>query len=221
MATLTDPHWECVPPILKEVFITIGRYPLARRFYLAGGTALALQLGHRTSVDLDFFSPEDELLDESRAEIISALQESFTFDVLTDTIGNLHLSIQGSIVGFMGYGYRLLAPTIELEGVALAGLLDIGLMKLDALVGRGARKDFYDLYFLSRHIPLDELLEQGQPKYSHVRDFGMMALTALANFEIADHQVPVETRSSLPWEEVKAFFTSEIRRIGHRWFEEQ
>jgi len=220
MAVLTDPHWECVPPVLREAFLAIGEQPFAHRFYLAGGTALALRLGHRISVDLDFFSHEDELLDASRAEIIAALRKYFAFDTLKDTIGNLHLRIRGSVVGFMGYGYHLLAPTAELEGISLAGPLDIGLMKLDALVGRGARKDFYDLYFLSRHVPLDELLERGQDKYPHVRDFGMMALTALANFEIADQQAPVETLSPLLWEKVKAFFVGEIRRIGHRWFEE-
>jgi hypothetical protein len=57
VATLNDPHWELMPPFLQEIFIHIGKFPFASRFYLAGGTALALQLGHRLSVDLDFFSP--------------------------------------------------------------------------------------------------------------------------------------------------------------------
>jgi hypothetical protein len=66
MASLTHPHWEAVPPLLRDLLAEIGQMPFIGRFYLAGGTALALQLGHRVSVDLDFFSDVDEVGDDSR-----------------------------------------------------------------------------------------------------------------------------------------------------------
>ncbi len=219
MATLTHPHWERTPPLLRQIIIQIGRHPFARRFYLAGGTALTLQLGHRVSIDLDFFSTTDELWEPSRQEIIGALQEHFDLTIVEDVFGNLLINIEGNFVGFFSYSYALLAPTVTVEGVALAGLLDIGLMKLDAIADRGARKDFYDLMFITQHIPLEEILEQAKVKYPYVRDFGMMALTALVDFESADRDVSIESFPPVTWNEVKAFCTSEAHRIGRQWFE--
>lgn len=219
MAPLERPYWECLAAPLRDVLIEVGRQPFANRFYLAGGTALALQIGHRISVDLDFFSPSDELPRESRQEIIAALQKRFPMEVDEGGLASLIINIEGSYIGFFGYSYPLLAPTTTVEGVALAGLLDIGLMKLDALAGRGTRKDFYDLYFITQRIPLDELLPRGVEKFPYVRDFGMMVLTAMADYTIADRQADIETFPPVTWPEVKAFFAREIRRIGHHWFE--
>jgi hypothetical protein len=217
--TLEQPHWEAIPPLLRTVFLEIGRQPFATRFYLAGGTALALQLGHRLSVDLDFFSENDELELESQQEIIKALQAQFSLEVDAGGLSSLLIGIQGSYVGFFGYSYPLLAPTVTVAGVKLAGLLDIALMKMDAIVGRGSRKDFYDLYFLAQQIPLEEMLEQGQNKYPYVRDFGMMVLTALTDFSVAEQQVDIETTPAVGWETVKRFFIEEIQNAGRKWFE--
>lgn len=219
MALLTNPHWEAVPPLLRELLIEIGQEPFSRRFYLAGGTALALHLGHRVSVDLDFFSETDELLDDSRAEIVAALRKRRVVRVLEDVVGHLLLEIEDYRVGFFGYGYALLEPPDELEEVRVASLTDIGLMKLDAIADRGARKDFYDAYFISRQIPLDRLLVQSPIKYPYVRGFGMMVLEGMVDFERADQDAPVETIPLVAWEAIKEFFVQELRRIGRMWFE--
>lgn len=219
MAALIQPHWDRIPPLLRTIIPELGRYPFTQRFYLAGGTALALQLGHRASVDLDFFSPTDELGDASRREIVGALREQFSLEVIEDVFSTLLLNVQGSHVGFFSYSYRLLVPTVLVEDVALAGLLDIGLMKMDAIATRGARKDFYDLYFLARHIPLEEMLERAKEKYPYVRDFGVMVLAALGDFENADQDVPIATFPPVSWDAVKDFFAKEVQRIGRQWFE--
>lgn len=218
MATLTSPHWHCVRPTLRDVLLEIGQQPFAQRFYLAGGTGLALQLGHRMSEDLDFFSQEDDLNDNNRAEIIAALEKRFALAVDPGGLASLHIGVEGNFVGFMSYGYPLLAPTIELEGVHLADLMDIGLMKMDAVAGRGARKDFYDLYFIAQHIPLDKLLERGREKYPFTRDFDMMVLTAMVDFLAADTDVEIETTPPVSWNDVRNFFKKEARRIGQQWF---
>ena len=75
--------------------------------------------------------------------------------------GNPLLLVDGLHVGFFSYGYPLREPVQMVESIGLASLLDIGLMKLDAVIGRGSRKDFYDLYIISRQIPLPELLSAG------------------------------------------------------------
>lgn len=82
MALLIHPHREAVPPLLRDLLAEIGQMPFASRFYLAGGTALALRLGHRVSVDLDFFSDVDEVGDESRAEIVTAFKRCRATEVL-------------------------------------------------------------------------------------------------------------------------------------------
>jgi len=219
MAVLRDPHWEVVPPLVRDLLADIGQESFSRRFYLAGGTALALRLGHRVSVDLDFFSETDELWDESRAEIVAALRRRRTVEVVEDVIGNLLLRIEDIYVSFFSYGYILLEPPEEVMGVRVASLTDVGLMKLDALVDRGARKDFYDVYFIARQIPNEELLDQSPVKYPYVRDFGMMVLPGMVNFDNADRDMAVESFPPVTWETVKAFFVQEMRRIGRMWCE--
>ena len=219
MALLTNPHWEVVSPLLRGLLIEIGQEPFSRRFYLAGGTALALRLGHRVSVDLNFFSQTDELPDDSRAEIVAALRKRRVVRMLEDVVGNLLLEIEGYHVGFFGYGYALLEPPDEVAGVRVGGLADVGLMKLDAIADRGARKDFYDVYFISRQIPLDRLLDQSPIKYPYTRGFGMMVLEGMVDFDRADQDAPVETIPPVAWETIKEFFIQELRRIGRMWFE--
>ena len=219
MALLSNPHWEVVPPLLRELLVEIGQEPFSRRFYLAGGTSLALRLGHRVSVDLDFFSETDELLDDSRAEIVAALRKRRVVRVLEDVVGNLLLEIEGYHVGFFGYGYALLESPDEVAGVRVGSLADVGLMKLDAIADRGARRDFYDAYFISRQLSLDRLLDQSSIKYPYSPGFGMMVLEGMVDFDRADRDASVETIPPVAWEAIKEFFVQELRRIGRMWFE--
>jgi len=219
MASLSHPHWEAVPPLLRDLLAEIGQMPFASRFYLAGGSALALRLGHRISVDLDFFSDVDEVGDDSRVEIVAAFKQRHTTEVLENVFGNLLMKAEGTHIGFFSYGYPLLEPPAEVLGVSVAGLLDIGMMKLDALISRGARKDYYDLYFIARQVPLEEMLHQGPVKYPYAHDYEIMALTSLTDFDNADRDVAVETFDRVSWETVKDFFAAEARRLGRLWFE--
>jgi hypothetical protein len=219
MEALTDPHWTAVPPFLSELLSYIGQNQVAEQFYLAGGTALALQLGHRLSVDLDFFSQTDELLPPTRRTISDALQKKYAIDVADAGLGSLLLGIQGSFLGFYSYTYPLLSPPKMLEGNRVASLTDIGLMKMDSLAGRGTRKDFIDLYFIAQAMPLEALLERSREKFPYVRNFPLMTLQAMVDFEIAEKQAPIETNPAVSWSEIKSFFEAEARRIGKQWFE--
>ncbi len=216
MALLNPIHWETVTPALRDLLDFIGQCAFASRFYLAGGTALALRLGHRRSVDLDFFSQIDDVTRATRLEILHALAP-LGAEALEDVDGNLLLEVRGVYVGFFGYSYALLAATESVAGVAVAGMVDIGLMKLDALISRGARKDFYDLYWIARQIPLDELLALGRNKYPYARDFEWQAVESLVFFDNADRDVPPALLVETPWEEVKAFFRAEAHRLGAAW----
>lgn len=218
MAVLSDPHWEVVTPKMQRLFLHIGEQPFSHRFYLAGGTALSLQIGHRRSVDLDFFSTTDELNNRSRNEIIAGVT-SFPTSIMESAGGNLLLVVDDVRVGFFGYGYPLVEGPIRCENIDLASIPDIGLMKCDALISRGSRKDFYDLYFIARKIPLERLLELGEKKYPLFRDFPLMVLERMVLFDNADRDVQPELFESIPWAQVKQFFMEQARLLSKKWFE--
>ncbi len=217
MAPLNPIHWQTITPIMREVLRFIGQQPFAGRFYLAGGTALALRLGHRRSIDLGFFSVTDEVTHRTRQEILAALA-SLSPQALEDVDGNLLLEVAGLHVGFFGYGYPLLEPTDSAENVAIASVTDIGLMKLDALISRGSCKDFYDLYWIARQIPLATLLGLGETKYPYARDFELMAVESLVLFENADRDAPPALLVEVEWEQVRQFFITEAQSLGQTWF---
>ncbi len=203
---------------MHELLSAIGQARFTHRFYLAGGTALALILGHRRSADLDFFSEIDEILEKTRQEIIRYLIKDPS-QIIENTDGNLLLIIKDTRIGFFGYGYPLIKSVVELEGVRIASIEDIGLMKLDALISRGARKDFYDLFFISQAVPIDDLLELGKIKYPMVRDFAMMALEHLALFDNADRDIQPELLLDQSWVSVKQFFLRQVENLAKKWFE--
>jgi len=99
----------------------------------------------------------------------------------------------------------------------VASVVDVGLMKLDALISRGSRKDFYDLYVIARQISIPDLLALGKAKYPYARDFELMAVESLVWFENADRDLP-DLLIDLPWEQVRKFFIAKARALGETWF---
>lgn len=217
MALLKSPFLQTISPDMRGLLSSLSKQEFLQRFYLAGGTALALQLGHRHSVDLDFFSERDEVHELTRQEIISIANKRGG-QVIENVDGNLILLMDGIHVGFFSYGYPLLEPTLEFDNVRLASLLDIGLMKLDALMGRGSRKDFYDLYFICQQLPMADILAAGERKYSMMRDFALMSVESFLQFEVADRDFQPEMLVDLSWDSVRQFFISQARGLGKRWF---
>jgi predicted nucleotidyltransferase component of viral defense system len=217
MGALTSPHWETVATEIRELLRWAGRQDFMPPFYLAGGTALALQIGHRKSVDLDFFSETDEVHERTRQRIIRAATKRNS-QVIENVDGNLVLLVDDVHVGFFSYGYKLLEPLVKMENVNVASMLDIGLMKLDAVIGRGSRKDFFDLYVIVKQYPLEELLQAGQRKYSASRDFALMAVESFVLFENAERDVPLELIIDVTWEEVRQFFIESAKLLGKKWF---
>jgi hypothetical protein len=188
-------HWETMTPAMREVMVAFGRSRFGARFYLAGGTALALQLGHRLSVDLDFFSSTEDISTITSPLLSSLLSLSPT---VADTAwGNLVLVVKDVKVGFYGYGCDLLAPLVDAEGVQMASIIDIGLMKMDALLARASRKDFHDLYAICQRIPLQNLLEQAPRKYPGVRDFEAQVVRHMVYFERAEQETDVPMLESI------------------------
>lgn len=217
MDALTFPHWQTVSSNMRQLMHTLGQQEITKSFYLAGGTAIALQLGHRRSYDFDFFSEKDAV-NERTAQAIQAALNNYNPQVIEKTFGNMVLLANKVRTGFFSYGYPLIQEPVELENIKLASIADIGLMKCDALVTRGSRKDFYDLFFISRHLPFSSLLDFSEKKYTGFRDFPLQVLEAMTLFDNADRDFQPELIEEISWETVKQWFIEQAKELGKIWF---
>lgn len=200
-------HLDAVYPGTLELLKQIMGLPVANGFDLAGGTALALQIGHRISVDLDFFGAKNL----NSEEILNALTEIDQPSILSQSKNILILNVSGVKVDFVNYQYPLLSPANEIEGIRLLSLLDIAAMKLAAIAGRGKKRDFFDLYFLSKHYSLEQLIASYNKKFSDGSEF--MIIKSLVYFEDAEMDADPVLLIDAQWSEVKAFFQKEVYRL--------
>lgn len=196
-------HAEVLPPGGCAVLSTLTQSDALIDFYLARGTALALQLGHRRSNDLDWFTPEPFQPDE----LLPGLQAMGNVTVSQEAPGTLHAVFQDIRVSFFHYPYPLVKPLIQEDGFRLACILDIGLMKIAAIANRGSKKDFYDLFqIVNRGATLDDLFALLPVKFPHVRYSTYHLLRSLAYFNDAEREPEPFLLQPVAWEEVKEFF---------------
>ncbi len=217
MASLSNPHWNMITPGMRRLLIHIGQQQFSRRFYLAGGTAISLQIGHRRSIDLDFFSSTDGLDDKSRNEIVVGLSP-FSPQIIESVGGNLLIMVDNIRTGFFSYGYPLIEESVQCENVSLASLIDLGLMKCDALISRGIRKNFYDLFYIAQSVTFEQLLLLSQKKYNQFRDFPLLVLESMTLFENTDRDIQPELVEDISWEQVRLFFVQQAELLSNRWF---
>src|SRR5271165_355780 len=181
-------------------------FPLLDRFYLAGGTGLALQFGHRLSQDLDFFATD--LFDEQ--SLIQRLQAMTEFSLVAEAPHTLHTTIQGSRVTFLGYTYPLLFPFVRFLDVAVADPRDIACMKVSAIASRGTKRDFVDLYVSAGRFGLANILEWFDRKYAQTHHNKLHLLKSLTFFDDAEKDPMPHMLVLLDWEEVKRFFVQGV-----------
>jgi predicted nucleotidyltransferase component of viral defense system len=135
-----------------------------QRFYLAGGTALALQIGHRQSTDFDFFS-EAEFNPQALFGELEEIFNPHTLTVVQQEANTLTIIVNGSIrVSFFNYPYPLLSAVSQDANLRLASVTDIGCMKLSAIVSRSVNKDYVDLYYIFKDVTLGSLLDSAEKK---------------------------------------------------------
>ncbi len=180
-----------------------------QNFVLVGGTSLALQIGHRISVDLDMFAnlPFDTSL------LKSELEDDFpSFRVELERTNTLITSINGVQVDFIRFKYGFNYPFLIQESIRLADIRDIAAMKLDAIAGRGMKKDFYDLHFLLKIFSLPELLDFYQQKYQHTTIFHL--IKSLTYFlEAENNPQPLIFDKKITWAKVKKSIISEVQKL--------
>jgi hypothetical protein len=194
-----------------------GRAPRAQRvprplrgWTLAGGTGLAMSLGHRVSEDFDFF--RTTVLEPSR--LLEALRGLGSCEVLQEEDRTLTVLLRGIKLSFFLVRDPFLFPAVAYSFFRIADVRDIALMKLAAILNRGSRKDFVDLYsILRRGLGLQELFSWLPAKYGPGRVNEYQLLKSLCYFEDAEQEPLPRLLEPFDWRECKAFFQREARAI--------
>lgn len=177
-------------------------------FTLAGGTALALQLGHRISVDFDWFCPQG-VLPFRLGERFAAPGLGLT--PIQDTTHTFECLLAGVRCSFFSFRPRFEPASVSLHGMPLAPVLDIGAMKLVAISQRGARKDFYDLFEVLRDRSLTDIARRLRAMYTDPPPNPVHIAKSLAYFRDAEVEPEPRILSGVQWAAVKAYFTRHAR----------
>ena len=180
-------------------------------FYLAGGTALALQIGHRDSLDFDFYTEKKFDSQKLREEFDKRFKKVQEIHIAEGTLG---LDVDGIGVSFFKYPYPLIRPLEKMESICLASKEDIAAMKIIAISQRGKRRDFVDIYFLITEFGLEKIIEFVKEKYPMFNIY--VGLQGLVYFKDADED-PEKGRFRLlkevEWEGVKDYILKETNKI--------
>ncbi len=181
-------------------------------FYLAGGTGLALQLGHRDSVDFDFFSLKDfkaSLLWEKiqkhykNHKLSKVQQEENTLTIILDDVK----------LSFFSYPYKLVNKLIEEKYLKIASIEDIACMKLGAITSRATNKDYVDLYFILKKISLNEILSKLIKKMPSL-DISLVLKSLIYFKDIVFEPIRFKNQKDIDFKSVKDFFKKEIKKFN-------
>lgn len=201
-------HAEIFPKHQQSLFDTLSGQDWIRLFYLAGGTSLALQIGHRRSIDFDFFTEGGF----NTTQIISHLRNIGKFELFDRSEDTLNGSVNDVQISFFSYKYPLLNNLHKHMKLSIADMLDIALMKLEAISGRGSKKDFIDLYFLIEHFSISELLRKYPQKYGVEISNHYHLLKSLVYFEDAEQQPMPLMLQKVSWEDIKKKIILEVSK---------
>lgn len=201
-------HEEALYLNTKKLLKRLSSLSVLENFYLAGGTALALQLGHRRSVDLDFFNPNFSVINK----LLDKLAE-YKPQVIQQAEGTLDVYIDKVKVSFLKYDYPLLERKARYEGVDLASVLDIGCMKLSAIASRGTKKDFADLYSILQEKELSDVLAAFEKKYKKLNYQRLHLLKSLVYFKDAEKDPEPDYLKNINWEHVKKTLENKVKDL--------
>lgn len=187
-----------VEPGTLELLKELMAVPAIEPFYLVGGTALALQIGHRYSIDLDLFTTEDF----DKNGLIDSIERKFEISIEGEFPGMVITYINDVKVDFVKMAYPILFPALSIDGIRMLDVRDIAPMKLKAITQRGSKKDFFDIFYLLQKMSLLELLELFKAKFEQYEVFHI--IKSLIYFEDAEQYAdPVVFDKSVTWEKVK------------------
>jgi len=203
---------QVLPGATRSHLALLAEKGLSQPFYLAGGTAVALHLGHRISVDLDFYSPEHfdvTMLDMKLQNIPGYRRDRLAEDTLLGALEDLRIS-------FFWYRYDLLGEPIIAFDTRILQLPDLAAMKIEAIAQRNTKRDFIDLYFLAKqsNISPEKAIEYHRKKYSGFNINLTHLILSLGYFDEADDDPMPQMLMLVSWEEVKHYFLQESQRLA-------
>lgn len=202
-------HWDILDRKRKSILPLFKDFT-DEGFYLAGGTGLALQIGHRDSIDFDFFKKDDF----ETAVLIEKLESVFKNHELSITQqdkNTVSCSVDNDIcLSFFGYNYTLLKPLIRTDYIEIASIEDIACMKLSAIMGRAAEKDYVDLFFILQKISLDDLLDSCRKKYRSLNE--MIIIKSLSFFEdVQKEHILFKEGHKVSLKQIQKYFQESVR----------
>ncbi|PIP18627.1 MAG: hypothetical protein COX41_07210 [Candidatus Omnitrophica bacterium CG23_combo_of_CG06-09_8_20_14_all_41_10] len=201
---------QVLPGNTKAVLALLEKSEVIQKAYLAGGTALALQLGHRISYDLDFFTQEEfdaEMLLPEIEEISDFQLEKISWRTILGKFEDVKFSI-------FYYKYPLLYAAKKFGMIKITDIRDIAAMKIAAIASRGTKRDFVDLYFICKEIvTLPDAIQLYDKKYKNLATTEIHIMKSLVYFEDAESDEMPKMLKKAEWEDVKKYFEDEVRRL--------
>ena len=205
-------HKECLPEkgwrILYSLRSTLAKYGAV----LAGGTALALHLGHRISVDLDFFTNMNFNVESLISEI---RKTGYPYRIISEGEGYLIVDLDGIKVSIFKYDYPFLEKQVVYKEVHVAGILDIASMKVIAISQRGTKRDFVDLFFILQDTPFHKVAEHMVKRFGKERINPTHIGKSFVYFYDADSNPEPEyiKGKEISWDNVKKFFRHHVKQF--------
>ena len=220
MIHITTPqalHLDTLPAATKQAFLSCVEMDIfsANGWYLAGGTALALQVGHRVSVDLDFFTIEPDF---DADQIERALRERGEWVTTLREKGTLYGIFQGAKMSFIAYpSFRPSDKGLQCQSVRLITPNDIAVMKIVAVSQRGKKRDFFDLYWLAQNgIKLEEAIQGALEQFGNREQSLPHFLKSLVYFVDAEDDPMPEISFVVDWEGVKKYFETTVPTLAKK-----
>jgi len=203
-----------IDPLTFKLIQDLQSFSELADFHLVGGTSLALQMGHRNSIDIDLFT-HNEFLDN---ELLAFVSDHFPDNnVIYQKKNTLILMVQNIKTDFIRHPYPLLKSPIVEEGIRFLSMEDISGMKIHAIVNSGKRlKDFVDIYFLLEHFTMNQIIGFYREKYPHMSP--MVPLKAVTYFGDIDPEMdPPKMKKKLPLEKIKKRILESVSKMNKRF----
>ena len=192
--------FEVLPRRQKAILDELAQASWISDFYLAGGTALALQIGHRRSIDFDFFTEDKKFNLLLLKKRLLKLGHMHTRSESEDTFNG---SLNSISISFFSLPYKLIQKPLKYKNINLANKLDIAAMKLSAVSSRGSRKDFVDLYYLLDEYTLSEMITAYEKKYGKSTENIYCVLKGLVYFVDAEKLPMPRMLKNITWRSIK------------------
>ena len=214
---LLDFNLDILPPATKKAldFLSKQNWLEDSSWYLAGGTALALQTGHRKSVDLDFFTTEAKF---NSAKLFANFLNNNNWKIIVDETNTVYGELFKAKVSFIAYPFFVPKQNfIKYGAIKILPSLDIAVMKIIAISQRGRKIDFFDLYWCAKNIePLENLIKRLKTQYPSVAHDYHHILKSLVYFNDAESDPKPEILFRANWKGGKDYFKKEIPIITNK-----